>query len=319
MPTTAPLDTSATSNETTTAAASTTDPTGPGTTSIGADSTTGGGLCTIDLPPPLECMKAMQGGRSFATPQTSADWNDGYVALEDEVQGGVAFIVAPDAGPNVQCDPIAQDCPDGEKCNPWANDGGSSWNANSCFPLDPDPVGVGETCTAMGSGLSGVDNCEAGAMCFNVDPATLEGTCVELCGCSLDTPLCETPDTTCAISNGGTLPLCRPVCNPLDPTSCPDNQNCVPIGGLFICAPDGSGAEGAPGDPCGFINGCDPGLFCANPGTVPGCGDRTGCCSSYCSGGDASSCLAGQDCVDWYAAGQAPDECLGNVAACVAN
>ncbi len=54
-----------------------------------------------------------------------------YAAGPDEVAGGIPFI-------------WAQDCPEGEKCMPWANDGGGSWNATRCSPLDPNPSAVGD-------------------------------------------------------------------------------------------------------------------------------------------------------------------------------
>lgn len=131
-------------------------------------------------------------------------------------------------------------------------------------------------------------------------------------------PICNTPNTTCTIVNGGVLPLCLNVCNPLDPTACPEGEACLPSGDYFLCAPDASGDMGAAGDECMFLNSCDPGLFCANPAAVPGCASADGCCSAICSDGDASNCEVGQDCVPFYADGAAPDECLQTIGACIA-
>lgn len=307
-----PTDTS-TTNADATGPASTAGSTGPLETTGPGDTTAGGGLCTVDLPPPPVCATAAERPQPIAIVPGAEPWNDGYAALPDEVAGG--FIVAPDVGPTVQCDPIAQDCPEGQKCMPWANDGGSSWNADKCVPVDPDPAAIGEPCTVTGSGVSGIDDCDVGAMCWGVDAETGMGTCAELCGCSAATPTCDTPDTICTITNGGVLPLCRPACNPFDPMACPDGQGCVPVGDLFVCSVDASGDSGAIGDPCEFINACDPGLFCADAASVPGCGS-SGCCSSYCSDGDDTVCLAGQACVPWYQPGDAPDDCLATVGAC---
>ena len=43
-----------------------------------------------------------------------------------------------------QCNPFTQDCPEGEKCMPWANDGGGSWNATRCSPISDNPGEPGE-------------------------------------------------------------------------------------------------------------------------------------------------------------------------------
>src|SRR5262245_46725118 len=59
----------------------------------------------------------------------------------------VGFIQDPDGGGvSIECDAWAMDCPRGEKCMPWANDGGSEWNATRCSPLDPDPAHPGDQC-----------------------------------------------------------------------------------------------------------------------------------------------------------------------------
>jgi Ca-activated chloride channel family protein len=213
----------------------------------------------------------------------------------------------------MECDLWAQDCPAGEKCMPWANDGGNSWNATKCTPVDPDPANTGEPCEAEGSGVSGVDDCEEGAMCWDVDTNTNEGHCVSLCTGSPDDPSCEDPTELCTVYNDGVLPLCTAMCDPLV-QDCPYEDVC--IGALqadgFTCAPDASGDEGQYGDPCEYINVCDPGLFCTNADNVPGCGASIGCCSEFCdvSNPDADMTCSGfddgQQCVPWFEEGEAP-------------
>lgn len=312
----------------TTASTTTVDPdtgtstTTTSTTTTGAEdstsTTTGGELCEIMLPPAEECPFPAPSRTGWAPPSApggGADIDD-YAALPDEQNGG--FIMEPDAGGGIECDIWAQDCADGEKCMPWASDGGGAWDATRCSPIDPNPNAVDDPCTVQGSGVSGIDDCDLGAMCWDVDPKTNMGTCVELCSCSPDFPVCNTPNTACAISNEGVLVLCLPVCNPLDDDACPDGQGCYGLNDTFQCAPDVSGAMGAVGDECNFINVCDPGTFCAGSASVPGCGGgAAGCCSSYCSLGNDAVCLDGQECVPWFEQGQAPDECLGTVGACV--
>jgi hypothetical protein len=232
--------------------------------------------------------------------------------------GFVIEPMFPQGGINIECDIFLQDCPDGDKCMPWANDGGGSWNATRCSPLDPAPVDIGGDCTVEGSGVSGIDNCVLGSMCWDVDPMTNMGYCLELCSCTPVNPVCNTPNTTCAIVNNGVLPLCLGVCNPLDVDACADGEVCVASGDYFLCAPDASGDLGAAGDPCEFINVCDPGLFCAQADSVPGCAGSFGCCSSLCTVGDDGNCEVGQECVPLYEEGSAPDECLGSVGGCAA-
>jgi hypothetical protein len=263
-----------------------------GESSSGTDST-GNEICMIDLPPPAECR------------------------MQSEPAGGFAIDPISPAGGVLECDIFLQNCPVGEKCMPYSNDGGGAWNATRCSPIDEDPVDIGGDCTVEGSDVSGYDNCVQGSMCWSVDPETDTGYCLELCSCTPEQPVCNTPNTTCTITNQGVLPLCLNVCNPNDAGSCPENEACLPSGDYFLCAPDGSGDEGQYGDPCQFINGCDPGLFCASAESVAGCAG-TGCCSSLCVTGDDDNCAPGQECVAWYADGEAPDECLESAGACVA-
>lgn len=204
------------------------------------------------------------------------------------------------------CDPWAQDCPDNEKCNPWANDGGTSWNALKCVPVAPDPGQPGDACTVEGSGVSGVDDCDVAAMCWDVDPETNQGICVAFCQGSPGNPACDDPSTQCVIANDGALNLCLPSCDPLG-QDCVDGQACYPVAESFACAPDASGPDqGTYGDPCEFLNSCDPGLFCAAADAVPGCAESQGCCSEFCDlstaspGAACSGQAGGQDCVPWY-------------------
>jgi len=234
------------------------------------------------------------------------------------------FIQEPDGGGvDVECDIFEQDCPEGEKCMPWANDGGSSWNATKCSPIDPSPKKAGEPCTAEGSGVSGVDDCEAGAMCWDVDPETLEGYCVAFCVGTPDAPTCENPCEHCPVYDDGILLICLPMCDPVA-QDCPPNQGCYPVNETFICAVDASGPDdGAYKDPCEYINVCDPGLACVNADVVPGCAGAVGCCAPFCRVGAANpgcpDTNQGVECVPWWEEGQEPPlPCAeGGIGVCV--
>ncbi len=207
------------------------------------------------------------------------------------------------------CSVWDQDCADGEKCMPWANDGGNAWNSSKCTPLDSAPGQPGDPCTVEGSGVSGVDSCDIGAMCWNVDEENA-GTCIALCSGSPDAGLCDNPATSCSIFNEGFLPLCLPSCDPLL-QNCAEGEACYPTEESFSCAPDASGPElGGYGDPCEYLNACDAGLLCANAAVVPGC-EATGCCTEFCDtsvpepAADCGGVAQGQECVSAFPEGQA--------------
>ena len=149
---------------------------------------------------------------------------------------GASFLPDPDGGLGYQCDLLTQDCPPGEKCVPWANDGGTTWNAYRCSPIDADPGEPGDPCTVEVSPTSGIDDCELGTMCWNVDPRTNTGVCVALCTGDLAAPICEDPQTHCAISGVGVLALCLPTCHPFV-QDCAENEGCYPNSDHWECHP----------------------------------------------------------------------------------
>ena len=220
-------------------------------------------------------------------PTSTGLTTDGSVsstASNDEAgDEGCAFYAGcpPDVGPSpVECDVFLQDCPADEKCAAWAAEGGSSWNATKCVPAgDKQP---GEVCTAEGGGVSGIDDCIKGAMCLGVDGETSQGHCVALCTGTPRDPECG-PDGVCSISNEGVLNLCLPTCDPLM-QDCVEGDGCLPSGDDFICVPDASDEEGQFGDPCEFVNACDPGLLCASPSETSETCDQVqgGCCTPFC-------------------------------------
>lgn len=223
-----------------------------------------------------------------------------------------AFLCAPDVAPAIDCDVWAQDCPRGQKCMPWAHDGGNSWNATRCTPIADDPKQPGESCTVEGSSVSGIDDCERAAMCFAIDPETNTGTCYGFCRGSEANPTCVDPATECRIWNEGVLILCYPHCDPIA-QDCDEGLLCVPSEGWFVCAPDPANEGGVYGDPCEFINGCDPGLFCDEVvDDVEGCTGTIGCCNSFCDlsvddpHAECPDALQGPTCTAWFEPGETP-------------
>lgn len=221
---------------------------------------------------------------------TSTSSSTGVVD-SSEVSG--LFITEPDFDGaddlQITCDVWLQDCPRGEKCMPWANDGGDAWTSTRCSPVDVRPAAPGEACTVEGSGVSGIDTCELGAMCWGVDPDTNAGTCVPQCTGSEASPMCL-GTLACFSDFEGAVNTCLPPCDPLAPT-CLAGQTCAhssqgePTDAPFVCLPLPPFQRFPYGSPCGGLDVCDEGLACMWSEHVPGCGD-TRCCTQL---GDAAA------------------------------
>ena len=210
-------------------------------------------------------------------------------------------------GPGIECDVWTQDCPDGQKCMPWANDGGSSWNATKCTDVMPNPGAPGDECTVEGNGVSGIDSCQKASMCWNVSQDTGKGTCVAFCTGSQEAPMCG-PGTNCVIANDGVLILCLPGCDPLL-QDCSGTDVCIPNPNSdgFICVLDASGDLGKQNDPCEYANACDPGLVCAAPALASECDPMAaGCCLPFCDLTNPDCTNQGAMCLPWYEMNMAP-------------
>ncbi len=179
----------------------------PGTTTTDPAATTSGGTSIGDT---------TTGGDSTTLDDDTFDSCGGFYGGCPTDIGDVSY----------ECDVFMQDCAKGEKCMPWANDGGDIWNASRCTPIDPAPVPPGEPCTVGGSPSSGIDSCVLGAMCFHVDPETNLGVCIEMCSNSEEAPVCL--EGTCVAQFEGAVPLCFETCDP-EAMTCADGEACEPV------------------------------------------------------------------------------------------
>ncbi|HWB75018.1 MAG TPA: ribulose phosphate epimerase [Nannocystaceae bacterium] len=276
---------------------------GDGDTSTSGDDAAGTNPTTTGVPPDPSTTSPTTTSPGTTATTTSVD----DTGIDDSGEVGMDFIPIPDWHRGDECDIWNENCPPGMKCMPWANDGGSAWNSTKCVPIAPDPGAPGEPCTVEGNGVSGIDDCELHAMCWDVDPETNEGECVAFCTGDEANPMCEMENTFCNLTSDGVLILCLPYCDPIA-QDCDEGSACYPVNGVFTCAPDASGEVGALGDPCEFINVCDPGLFCAPENAVPMCEGASGCCAAYCNVDAGTMCEGwetGIECVPWYEAGEA--------------
>lgn len=260
---------------------------------------------------------ASDGTTSTSGPQTTTGVWTGHDStsedsgVDDNADNGCSFYAgcAPDGGGQpFECDLFEQDCPEGEKCMPWASTDGS-WDATRCTPVADAPAQLAEPCTVEGSATSGIDDCGPGLMCFEVDPKTNEGTCEDLCTGTPSDPMCQEPGDACLVSNGGALVLCLPACNPVM-QDCGPGQGCFPNQDRFFCTPS-AGPAAAHGDPCSFVNECAAGQLCLDGLAFSACESST-CCSTACALDDPDADLAcaaldpGQSCQPWYEEGAAP-------------
>ncbi len=225
----------------------------------------------------------------------------GPSTTEDTI-GDHTFLVPPDGGHvSIECSLFEQDCPRGEKCNIWANDGGNAWNATRCFPIDRAPDGPAEPCAVEDSGVSGLDSCDVGSVCWGVDK-TGEGTCVSFCSGSEEAPICEGSGLRCTGSN--LFFLCLPNCDPLV-QDCAEGEACYLHEDTPECEPDDSQDAGAAFETCASPNACDPGLNCMNAAFVGLCNEgEQECCTPFCDLQDPT-CPEGTLCISAFPEGLA--------------
>jgi hypothetical protein len=255
------------------------------------------------------------GGGSSGTTEGQTPTTGGTSAGES----GSSFIIDVDMGQAGACDVFLQDCPEGEKCSAFANDGGTAWNDAKCVPIMENPGQPGDPCTVEGNGVSGIDNCDLGSYCWDVNPEDNTGFCAALCGGSPEAPTCDS-GFLCAVVNMGVLNLCLEACDPLQQDCDMGDDLCLqsPAGDGFLCVLDASGEEGQQHDPCMFANSCDSGLLCLVNTAATECSpDSMGCCEPFCDLEAADKDAAcwttapemmdnGQDCVPFFEEGTAP-------------
>ncbi len=263
----------------------------------------GAAACVVDEPPPAEgtsgttvAADSSTSGSGSATSTTGQPPATGTTFASSTSSSGTgdetdsSFLTRPDGGgcplmatPGgyrslcIECDIAAQDCPPGEKCVPWANDGGELWNASRCSPIPEDPAGLGEPCVAEKSPVSGFDDCELGALCFGVDPRTLQGICTALCSGEVAGSCAA--DEVCAVGNYFEPHVCLPRCDPFDPATCAADETCRDIGEEVVCVPTVTLPQGLW---CGALEQyCAVDQACMWADLLASCDDPQ-CCRPWC-------------------------------------
>lgn len=221
----------------------------------------------------------------------------------------------PTGGNEVECDPIAQDCPEGLKCTAYAKELVDTWDANKCVPETNTDNVAGDPCEVEGGIATGIDNCAKGYICLNTDSEGKDGACVEFCAADMTCPNTSGGAGICIVTNDGTLPICLATCDPLM-QDCPGQQACYgdPGGPPFFCFGPDPKDGGQDGSTCEFTNACLAGLQCNDSATLEGCpADSIGCCTPFCPL-DGDVCTGAEECVSFFAE---PTPGFENVGICV--
>jgi hypothetical protein len=205
------------------------------------------------------------------------------------------------------CDPIVQDCPEGDKCVAYSSTGTGTWDANKCVGVMGSGTS-GDECVSDGAAL-GSDNCDAQNVCWNVldVDGVLLGTCFPFCTGDINNPICDDPDQTCRVVNDGVITVCLPRCDPLL-QDCAEGLGCYWSGtsGTFQCVITSGGIPS--GEPCGFNNDCNPGNFCADAAALETC-NGSACCATFCDLlEEPSPCVSPLECVSFFEEGTAPPD-----------
>lgn len=205
------------------------------------------------------------------------------VEITSEGDSGCSFLLGVcgfDVGPDpLECDIHVQDCPQGQKCAPWARDGFEPYDGAHCVPVTGDGQ-PGDPCVATDRD-EGLDDCARGSKCWDLD-ADQHGQCVALCGGTRDQPTCDWSDgiQVCHLKFA-TLALCRTPCDPLQP-QCGEGMQCVLTSAeQFLCV-QVSGPLHGQDEFCASELECADGFVCAGPPTVPPVCEQNFCCQPYC-------------------------------------
>lgn len=148
-----------------------------------------------------------------------------------------------------------------------------------------------------------------GAMCWDVDPRTNTGTCVEIYVLDVNNPGCGDAMTTSYTASGGPIQgICLPMCNPLA-NECDANYGCrwrTKGSGRrgFWCTGNGSADVD---EQCFSYFDCQAGLACTWPdGSDAWAGSlNESTCKPHCSL-SAPDCPDGWSCQPWYAETEEP-------------
>ena len=143
--------------------------------------------------------------------QTSANLTEENSSISSEAMSeDNGFIIAVDLGncansSSGMCDPLSQDCAEGEKCLPVPEDA-NPFGRTICVPVVEMPVHVGEICQILPLPCGRTDNCDKSSMCWKLnDQDDLQ--CFPFCQ---DWEMSCPQGATCHALHDGVVTICLP-------------------------------------------------------------------------------------------------------------
>jgi hypothetical protein len=249
----------------------------------------------------VDSSNSVSASETDSASDSTSTGTDEAISTNDDFDTGLSFYAGPtDVGVISECDPFAQDCPEGEKCVPYSSTGGN-WDANKCVPVTGEGA-PGDACT-WGGIVEATDDCGADSICWDVMDVegTLIGVCRAFCTGSADAPVCD-PGSSCVIANDGSVTICLPHCDPLV-QDCTEGLACYWTGTDFFCI---FTTQDIPtGEPCRYINDCAAGNVCVEAASLPSCAGAA-CCASFCDLAAPICAAMGTQCVAHFEQGMAP-------------
>jgi hypothetical protein len=231
---------------------------------------------------------------SNGTTDTETSQSSSMTDSEDEVTTNMSspgsFYAPPsDFAWTAECDPWMQDCPEGEKCMPYSDDG-VTVIGDQCVPIVGNGQ-LGDPCVSDGI-VEGTDDCGEGLMCWPNDGS--EASCHSFCTMA-DNPTCEM-GTSCVVYYEFYAPLCVPSCDPLL-QDCEAGSACHWGGDVFECMPETANLQ--LGEACGGVDECGAGLTCIDAAVLPDCAGAS-CCAAYCDVMAPDCQQMGTECVQYF-------------------
>jgi hypothetical protein len=204
---------------------------------------------------------------------------------------GGAYVPPPPDLPSA-CDPVEQDCPDGEKCVYVQKPPGYR-----CVDVTGS-LGLGERCLAQ----NGADPCGVGLVCIAGSDLSDVGICMALC--NPDGPEAWCQETwgyamaTCeAHGPNGLYPVCDAECSP-HTEDCPPGLSCTAISSSppWECVVAGAAADG---EACEHSVDCVEGNFCTYASDLADC-DHEFCCNLLCDSFTETGCVGPGEACHWW-------------------
>ena len=250
-----------------------------------------------------------------ATSSTATLPTDGSGHVSVSGEAGSASSTSESSGcsicfdfPQPECRIWDNDCPEGQKCSPFATgDIGNKADVTKCVLLPVEPKGLGEDCLIQQ--MDQTDNCDVGLLCVEPAPG-IPKYCMKTCEGSRDQFSCSDPGYECFTDQLLVYAACLPACHPLTQRPflpCERGAVCVPSNGTFDCLLDMSENGGQAYQSCSGVSTCKPGLMCVDSLFSSACDQNdASCCLPFCDLDDPSCLGPNEVCLALFSDNSSP-------------